>query len=473
MATTIGDTQSPKLSSINNADTIGAATTEPTAPPLPPADPQSDARLADASKQYANDNKPQNDVRAGFIQKQLDMALKNSMPKALDTNVLAHENADKKSDVPAQKPLLGAPVQFAGAYADKNGVGSAGQKTAAPKIAAVDTKQAGGAGKPPQSFDIATVTPKQIQELRDKKQVQLANTIANAQAAYADFVKANPGVKVIVTTSDGNGGHPILVAKGAAADTDAHVHTHYHGDNATVGDPLGSKAGQNARIRDTLLKDPHAVFVLPEAANSTPKPDSPSNDNAYSVNWSEVKNQVKTTNDALDAAGVKRPAKESVVSFHSGGGMALVTLVNAGKDKGGSTLQADRLELYDCVYHFGKDNLPQYHFEARLRDWSQTEGGKAVKQVIFYRGSNDVSRASVIEQSVGKDKFKLVDMDKEPKLSSDPGLDDPIDPPAENANGNWNEVVRNGKQTGKVAHNFHPSAHYRTVGEFMGTRPRP
>jgi hypothetical protein len=179
---------------------------------------------------------------------------------------------------------------------------------------------------------------------------------------------------------------------------------------------------------------------------------------------------VKTTNDALDAAGVQRPPKETVVSFHSGGGMALVNLVNNSKDKGNATLQADRLELYDSVYHFGetKDKpMPAYHFEQRLREWSQTDSGKAVKQVIFYRGSNDLSRAKVMENGVGKDKFKVVDMAKEPPVN------DTINPPAENANGNWMEVVRNGEQTGKVARNFNPDPHYRTVGQFMGTRPRP
>ncbi len=453
MTTTIGGAQSPKTSSIDIPDTTATGTTETTAPQTAPAESKGDPRQAEASKQYANDIKPQNNVRAGYIQQQLDNAYKkNSMPNA--------------------------PQQFVGGYADKNGGSGGTQKAAPTKTTAVDAKQSADSKKP-ESYDIMKVTPDQIQELRDKKQIQLANTIENAQNSYTDFVKANPGVKVVVTTSEGNGGKPVLVVKGAKADTDAHVHTHYHGDNATVGDPLGSKAGQNARIRDTLKKDPHAVFVLPEAANSSdkgPEPDSPSNNKEYSVNWSNVKNQVKTTDDALDAAGVKRPAKETVVSFHSGGGMALVNLVNNNKDKGNASLQADRLELYDCVYHFGetKDKpMPAYHFEQRLREWSQTDSGKAVKQVIFYRGSNDVSRAAVMEKSVGKDKFKLVDMDNEPKLSTKPGLDDTIDPPAENANGNWNEVVRNGKQTGEVVHNFRPNAHYRTVGEFMGTRPRP
>lgn len=471
MATTIGDAQSRNISSINIPDTTGAETTENTvAPPPPPADPKVDARQAEASKQLANDNKPQMDARSGYIRQQLDKAYKNSMPKAPDPNMNAPTDADKKSDL----PHFGAPQKFAGGYADKNGISGGTQKTAAPKTTAVNTKQSTGGAKPPQTYDIMKVTPQQIQELRDKKQTQLADTIENSQAAYSDFVKANPGVKVIVTTSEGNGGKPVLVVKGAKADKDAHVHTHYHGDNATVGDPLGSKAGQNARIRDTLMKDPHAVFVLPEAANSSDsggQPDSSSNDKKYSVSWSNVKSQVKTTNDALDAAGVQRPPKETVVSFHSGGGMALVNLVNANKDKGASTLQADRLELYDSVYHFGKENHPAYHFEARLRDWSQTTSGQAVKQVIFYRGSNDVSRAAVMEKSVGKDKFKMIDMAKEPPLSND--YDDPINPPAENANGNWMEVTRDGKETGKVARRFNPDPHYRTVGQFMGTRPRP
>lgn len=419
MAATIGGAQSPNVSSINVPDTTGAGTTETTAPQPQQVQQQPDARQAEASKQYANDIK-QNDFRTGYVQQQLDEAYKKSVPNA--------------------------PQQFIGGYADKNG-GSGGTQNATPtKTTAVDAKQATDT-KAPESYDIMKVTDAQIQELRDKKQTQLADTIANSKAAYTDFVNANPGVKVVVTTSEGNGGKPVLVVKGAQADTDAHVHTHYHGDNATVGDPLGSKAGQNARIRDTLLKDPHAVFVLPEAANSSdygPKPDSPSNDKKYGVSWNNVKSQVKTTNDALDAAGVKRPAKESVVSFHSGGGMALVNLVNNNKDKGASTLQADRLELYDCVYHFGEKDgkiLPAYHFESRLRDWSQTTSGQAVKQVIFYRGSNNVSRAAVMEESVGTGKFKMIDMANEPALPKNPG--------------------------------FNPDPHYRTVGEFMGKPPRP
>ena len=229
--------------------------------------PSATVRQAEGSKQLANDNKPQNDVRSGYIRQQLDEAYKNSMPKAPDPNMYIPTDADKNSDLLAQKATGGPP----GACCSSWGI----EKHRSAENRRVGTTQSTAGGKPPESFDITKVTPQQIQELRNKKQDELANTIENAQIAYDDFVKANPGVKVIVTTSEGNGGKPVLVVKGAAADKDAHVHTHYHGDNATVADPLGSKAGQNARIRDTLKKDPHAVFVLPEAANSTPPPQRP------------------------------------------------------------------------------------------------------------------------------------------------------------------------------------------------------
>src|SRR5262245_55977280 len=103
MGTTIGDTQSRNISSVNITDTTGTETKETTTPPPPPADPAKDARQAEASKQYANDNRPQNDVRAGFIQQQLDEAYKTSMPQAPDPNLFASKDADKKSDLPGKK----------------------------------------------------------------------------------------------------------------------------------------------------------------------------------------------------------------------------------------------------------------------------------------------------------------------------------------------------------------------------------
>jgi len=352
--------------------------------------------------------------------------------------------------------LFGAPAHVQSFYADKNGGHSAGP--------AKHARSATPAAAPPPSapaapvvFDIANTTDAQIKELRNKGQDQLANTIKNAQAAYGDFLAKNPDVKILVTTSDGNGGHPVLIARGADYAKGAHVHTHYHGDNATVGDPLGSKAGTNARIRDTLTRDPRAVFILPEAANSTAKPDSPHNDNSYSVNWRDVKSQVQTTDDALKAAGVSK-VDETVVSFHSGGGMVINNLMLA--DPSGSRLKADRVELYDCVYHFGKEQDTKYFTEDRLREWSQTANGKAVGRVVYYRGTNDAGRAKMVGETF-QGKFTLIDMDNEPKLRVKGKIDETVDPPATDANG---------KLIG--TYNYKPNPHYRTTGEFLGTTPR-
>lgn len=371
---------------------------------------------------------------------------------------------------------FGPPPQLQSFNVDKNGPGG-GAKSAkgANAVGATNAPPSPKTAAP--VYDIAKTTSADIERLRKEGKERLANTIANAQVAYGDLLETHPRVKIVVTTSDGNGGQPVLVVRGPDYQKGAHVHTHYHGDNATVADDLGSKAGTNARIRAVILKeDPQAVFVLPEAQNSTEKGDSFSNDNTYSASWGNVESQVQTTADALEAAGVTDKPTESVVSFHSGGGMALVNLVNA--DKTGSRLKADRIELYDCVYHFGKDNIPLYHFEARLRDWSKTDNGKAVDQVIYYRGSNDASRTQVIEQSFpakdGKARFALLDMKKEPAIVEKDGkIDEKLDPVAEDTRGNAFEVTRNGKQTGKIAHNFNPDSHYRTTGQFLGSKPRP
>jgi hypothetical protein len=378
----------------------------------------------------------------------------------------------------AFKALFGAPPmqRF---YADANGSGGNTTKAngngGSQGAKGVDTK----AGAPstagaPRVFDIATTSRETISELRKNGENHLADTIEHAQGSYGDLVKQNPKVQVVVTTSTGNGGNPVLVIRGPDYAKGAHVHTHYHGDNATVADPLGSKAGQNARIRDVILKeDKQAVFVLPECSNPTEQTDSPHNDNSYNANWSQVKDEVKTTKDALDAAKVTN-VTETTVSFHSGGGMALVNLMRA--DPSGKLLKADRIVLYDCVYHFySGDKDHPFVFENYMRAFGKTDNGKAVKEVAFYRGLNDVSRANVMKESYPK--LKVIDMDNEPKLRNDKGeFDESIIPVAENSNGNWFEVVKKGVETGKLAHdfnNFRPGddAHYRTTGEFFGKRP--
>jgi hypothetical protein len=340
----------------------------------------------------------------------------------------------------------------------------------------VDASKAPAApAAPPAVYDIGRTTDVEIAQLRKQGKAQLASTLENAKVAYGDFVAQHPGVRILVTTSAGNGGHPVLIACGAQSQKDAHVHTHYHGDNATVGDGLGSKAGTNARIRATLLADPHTVFVLPEAANSTARPDSFAHDNYYQASWHDVKNEVQTTDDALTAAGVAN-ATERVVSFHSGGGMALVNLMQ--RDPKGSLLKADRIELYDCVYHFRsgdpKNPIVSEHY---IRDFGKTANGLAVKQVIYYRGTNDdvAAKMKVIADGFppkdGKARVTLVDMANEPALVRNGQIDEGLDPIAQDAHGSAFEV-RDKTGRGDMAHNYNTNAHYRTTGEFLGTRPR-
>jgi hypothetical protein len=366
--------------------------------------------------------------------------------------------------------LFGAPPNVKSFYADSNGP-SGGSTKAPPK---------------PPVYDVRNVTEKQIEDLRAKGQTRLANTIHNAQVAYHDLLDANPKVKIVVTTSAGNGGHPVLVVMGPEANKGAHVNTHYHGDNATVADPLGSKAGTNARIRDVILKeDKQAVFVLPEARNSTAETDSPRNDNGYRAHWGDVTSQVQTTKDALDAVGIAdKDVKERVVSFHSGGGMALIHLMR--KDPKGSLLQADRLDLHDCVYHFnngvdknGKPN-PTLDFEKYMRDFGKTANGKAVKQVVFYRGSNndvDAKMNTMRESFSEKGRLRKIDVnDLKPVVGKDGRIDESVNPVASDVNGNGFEGVRldnKGRQIGKawLAHNYNNDPHYRTTGQFLGAKP--
>jgi hypothetical protein len=353
----------------------------------------------------------------------------------------------------------------------------------------------------PKSYDVASTSQAEIDALKNAtcgtadeldKLHRLGHTIENAKAAYADLLNAKPPVKIFVTTSAGNGGQPVMIVTGPKFDPSKAktVYTHYHGDHATVADPLGSKAGQNARIRAVITnEDTQAVFVLPEAQNTTWSVDSPQNDKwQRGVSWSNVSDEVKTTDDALAAAGLTLDKKQdkTVVSMHSGGGMALVHLMWA--DAKGNNLRADRLELYDCVYHFNTGVKGKtIDAENYIRDWGKTSNGKACEQVIFYRAgnANPAQLAKVITEGFptpkgGKDRFRMFDMHDERKLVDANGkIDDALDPEAKDADGkNFPQTIetqdaKGHKVTTKFARNFNLDSHYRTVGEFLGSKPRP
>ncbi len=332
---------------------------------------------------------------------------------------------------------------------------------------------AGGASKgaqqsgTPTTYDVAAMSPATIDAMKnssDPATRKLGITIDNVKSAYGDL----KGAKILVIASHGNGGEPVVVMTGPKfnpADK-ARVITFYHGDNATVGDPVGSKAGINTRIRDAFDKQPQTVFVLPEAVREDGKPwregtDAPQSRDAndYHASWTNVRNQAETTDEALKAAGIpKDKVGTEIVAVHSRGGSVISRLMNL--DPSGKSLRANRLELYDSLY--GSQNA--------VAEWGKTANGKAVGSVIFYHGTNDAGAESPIARRFG-DKFVKIDMGGNL-------IGVPKNEAWKDANGNtvprdyyWTDKAGTKHVRHDVVRDFHESAHYKTTGIFFGRDP--
>lgn len=341
---------------------------------------------------------------------------------------------------------------------------------------AYNSPRGGGTSATPPSYVVGKTSQDRIDALKDSKdpkQQQLGRTIENAQIAYGDLIAK--GARIEVTTSVGNGGHPVLLITGPGFDRskDARVHTHYHGDNATVADPLGSKAGTNARIRDVIAQDPQTVFVLPESGRAGTQVDSPQHDNYYSVHWEEtVVSQTRTTQDVLAGAGITQVGKQ-IVSFHSGGGKVVQRLMEL--DPSGARLKADRLELHDCFYgtknHDWRKGPDWAGWEQAFVKWAGTANGKAVSDVVYYRGSNESPRQNVVAKAF-EGKYSKVEMSQQ-------GPVEDANPVARDSNRDfvgtlevkWSKGKRHIEFT--PARNFNPDPHYRTTGQFLGAKPGP
>jgi hypothetical protein len=318
---------------------------------------------------------------------------------------------------------------------------------------------------------------------RDRR---FACTIENARVGYADLIAQH--AKVVVTTSAGNGGQPVLVITGpdfkpAATTT---VHTHYHGDNATVADPLGSKAGTNWRIHEALEQHPNTVFVLPESMNApqgtdaTKVVDSAQNDggNDYHVNWHNVSDQAQTTDDALQAVGIaKIPDKVTeVVSFHSGGGKVVRELMK--HDESGAGLRADRIELHDSLYgtkgHDWSKGPDNAGWESYIVAWAKTPNGKVADQAVYYHAGNEAHRQDVIAKAFAGRYTKVEMAEKGP-------IDPKLNPEYHDANGKaYQRSYHHKSEDGTrkwVTHGpvqmFDKDSHYRTTGQFLAADPPP
>ncbi|MBI4819833.1 MAG: hypothetical protein HY791_26405 [Deltaproteobacteria bacterium] len=283
------------------------------------------------------------------------------------------------------------------------------------------------------SSDITNTTDERLAQLQASRRAgdrRLGATIVNARSAYKDLIAA--GGRVSAIQSLGNGNQPVLVvmAPGFDASKPAIVHTHYHGWNSTVAEPLGHGAGTGARIRELQASNPQIIFVLPECANAPP------NRGAYQTNWGNVSSQARTTSDALASVGVTSVAK-FVVSAHSGGGAAIARAIAAHED--GSGLRADSLELLDSLYGS----------ESAVASWAGTHGG-SLATVSYFRGTNDTRRDRPIALAFGS-RYHRTDMAKKGPITdvNNPRLFD-----------------EHGHAIGRK---FAPDSHNRTSGEFMGS----
>jgi hypothetical protein len=312
------------------------------------------------------------------------------------------------------------------------------------------------------NYDVRTTSQADIEALKnspDKQQQRLGHTIENLKASYGDLLDSKK-VNIHVTMNAANGGEPVATIASAAFDPtkSTRVHTHYHGDNATIGDPVGSKAGQASRIREIIARDPQTVFVLPECQNATPTVDGPKSNNSYPASWGNVKSQAETTDIALRAAGANTgKVVQETVSLHSRGGEVIQNLM--AHDKTGNSLRADRLELLDCLYGSPPSVVA----------WGKTENGKHVSKVIYVQGTN-------VASGYGDDK-EIAKTFKGSYIRIDIAKQKPL-------NDQNNPVVYDGKDAARHDHvkgekndhatrQFNTDRHYQTTGRFMGMWPLP
>jgi hypothetical protein len=348
---------------------------------------------------------------------------------------------------------------------------SAGALPPAPQLAYVSHRntgatgaQAGACAVPDAStrtFDVAKTSQADINALKascDPAQRRLGHTIENARGSYGDLLAK--GARIVVTLNAGNGGQPVMTVMGPGFNPKlpARIHTHYHGDNATVADPVGSKAGQNSRIRETVARDPQTVFVLPEAGNSTAKVDSPTHNNGYHADWSNVRSQAQTTDDALKAAGISKVEKETV-SVHSRGGEVIQRLMRL--DPSGSLLRANRLELHDSLYGS----------QGAVANWGRTANGRQVEKVIYVHGTNAPGRDAEIAK-VFKGAYVRIDISRQKPLDD---RSNPVVYVGRDAARHQAEPDGHGGKKGArdVVRQFDSNAHYRTTGQFLAIWPLP
>ncbi|MBL8956708.1 MAG: hypothetical protein JNK82_38395 [Myxococcaceae bacterium] len=200
-----------------------------------------------------------------------------------------------------------------------------------------DTFQ-GGSGGPVELTSGKTVSKAELEALRKAGKVDLAETLEGVQKNYKKLLDA--GAKIVVTTSAGNNGRPIVtvVPPALANNKDPKVKydvvVHYHGMHGSVPNPNGSSPTRT-QIEASFKRSPPTVYVLPTAKivpawkGTTTAPE-----------WSaSVRDTRKTADDGV--AGVVGTRRQTTVSAHSLGREALTAAI---AHKG---LKADRVDVQD------------------------------------------------------------------------------------------------------------------------------
>lgn len=175
-----------------------------------------------------------------------------------------------------------------------------------------------------------------------KAEVYDSKTLPQAfEAQLKAATSAYAPARVLAYRSPGNGERPVFAV--FASDLDPAqpflVHTHYHGLDSLV-----QQGPHVARVQALAAK---GLVILPEGRNLA------SANTASPERWTNVADQARTTRDGEAAvqAALGRPGWNVAarnLSLHSAGGDVLRRVADLSPAKG---LEADRLELLDCLYN--------------------------------------------------------------------------------------------------------------------------
>jgi len=194
----------------------------------------------------------------------------------------------------------------------------------------------------------------------------LAETVAGVQQNYKKLLDA--GAKIVISTSAGNNGKPIVtvVPPALANNKDPKqpydVVVHYHGMHGSVAKPAGGSPVRE-QIEASFSRTPPTVFVLP---TTTIVPTMQGDFKTTMPVWSDaVRDTAKTAADG--AAGVVGTRRQLTVSAHSLGRQALTSAMKHGG------LKADRVDVQDGFSANGTADMKAVY------DWMKANPGKPLR----------------------------------------------------------------------------------------------